>query len=295
MGEPEFEAPSLVGPGIYEGVPFEEYAAWPFFSGGFLRKMHEFSPAHAMAELEEPKDSATLREGSACHCALIEPGEFERRYALRPGGVRSNSNAYKDWEAAACANGALPLTTVQWDTALRVADAVRAHPYLKDVFGPGLDTVREVSVVWDEDSEVCKSLDIAPPRCKGRPDFWVEEINTMFDLKTCRDARSRPFNDQVTSLGYYWKAEWYMQGWEKAGRTRPDRFILIAAEKEKPWGVRPYVVNPDDLKAAQVEKASMLWTLYACIKNGEWPCYPPGLESTGLPQWKLKQIYERGI
>jgi len=86
-----------VKPGIYYGVPFEEYCQWDAVNNSSLDPILFQSPAHYQAKLNEPpKKTNALAFGSLAHTAMLEPDEFKRNYIGVPEGEFTKGCMLKD-------------------------------------------------------------------------------------------------------------------------------------------------------------------------------------------------------
>jgi hypothetical protein len=116
--------------------------------------------------------TSAMRLGSLAHCAVLEPDELSKRYAIAPD---RRSNAGKAAAAEMSANGIEAVTESDMALALNMADAVRQHPYAAALLADGK---AEQSFWWDDKA--------TGQRCKCRPDWY--QGTTIVDLKTCQDA-----------------------------------------------------------------------------------------------------------
>ena len=68
-------------PGIYPGVPFDEYLEWEAVNNSLLWTIVKQSPAHAKAKIDcPPEPTPPFHFGRGLHCLALEPDKFEERY-----------------------------------------------------------------------------------------------------------------------------------------------------------------------------------------------------------------------
>ena len=272
--------------GITEGVEFDDYQSVDAVTGGFLFTMLEQSPAHAVAEKAEPGISpATATFGSAFHTSILEPDELEKRYVPKPEGMSFATTAGKLWRVQQTKE---IIPEADWDAVRGMRDAVYAHPLAGAIMRrPAL---KEVSVVWQEQTPYGTSIGSLPIWCKGRPDFIAEDV--LVDLKSTLDARPHAFNRQCDSLGYWLKMAHYQNGIEAAGHNRPREIFLIAAEKTKPHAVNVFIIPTETLNAARCYRDAALYKYRECRDSGVWPAYDESVYPITLSPWRISKIYE---
>jgi hypothetical protein len=78
--------------------------------------------------------TSAMRLGSLAHCAVLEPDELSKRYAIAPD---RRSNAGKAAAAEMSANGIEAVSEPEMALALNMADAVRQHPYAAALLADG--------------------------------------------------------------------------------------------------------------------------------------------------------------
>ena len=276
---------------LREGVPFEEYAKLDCVTGGFLFTLIERSPAHAIAEKENPPDSDVFTFGSAFHTTMLEPDEVERRYIAKPNGMSFSTTAGKAWRAQQTKE---IITAKQWDDLRGMRDAL----FEDELAGPIMreEGVKEVSAMWQDQTSLGRSLGMAPVWCKGRPDFIPD--GRLVDLKTTVDARPHAFNRQAEDLGYYFKMAWYLDGIEEIALrqpelrlSRPQETFLIAIEKEKPHAVNTFLVPRETLAAGKMYREAAMYRYRECLQTGVWTKYGKRIYPVTLKPWKIEHIY----
>jgi hypothetical protein len=78
--------------------------------------------------------TSAMRLGSLAHCAVLEPDELSKRYAIAPD---RRSNAGKAAAAEMSAAGIEAVSESDMALALNMADAVRQHPYAAALLADG--------------------------------------------------------------------------------------------------------------------------------------------------------------
>ena len=256
---------------ILYGLPFAEYLKAPRISQSAL-KHFEKSPAHYKASLTiEDKDTKDKRIGRAVHCAVLEPNEFNNRYAVYPEKLdkrtKEGKALFAEFEESAIGKEILSLE--EYETAINCAKSVTDHETVKSLMSKGHP---EVSIFTE--------LEGVPVKC--RLDWYRENI--ILDLKTTDDASPQGFLRSIFKYGYHIQAAWYMDCCSQAGLPVTN-FILVAVEKTAPYAVGIYEL--DDLS---IERGIELYRCYLsqykeCTESNDWTSYSREIVTLKLPSY----------
>lgn len=285
-------------PGLHFDVPEDRYhaddlCAVPTLSSTIARLMLR-SPLHgwtAHPRLNPDHDSVnrkTFDIGRAVHRAVLGRGGD---YVAIPddllsddGGVRSK--AAKEWVAEARAAGLTPLKAAEVDQIGAMSASVTAR---LAAMGIRLDPAR---------SEVTALAEVDGVMCRARFDNLPERGSVFYDLKSTTDASADAVIRAVEAYGYDAQAAHYQAVLEAAtGQRRRAR--LIFAEKEPPHEVA-VVELVDDPSAesdwmvaarSKVAEARRLWA--ECLRTGQWPGYPVGVQVIGARGWEQARWEQR--
>lgn len=226
---------------------------------------------------EEPTPALVL--GSACHTAVFEPHKFALEYAIEPKfDRRTNAGKQAAADFAEMNSGKTLLTLAQYDTAQRVARAVRNHDVAKVFLEKG--RAEQTFYFNDPDSG-------AP--CKIRPDFISESMNYIVDLKTTEDASAEAFGRNAYAYWYHTQAAFYMDGMY-LNKIQPDGFLFIAVEKEPPYEVALYYADEETLLLGRQTYLPLLERYQECRQSGIWPGYGEEVRNLKLPAWALNKL-----
>ena len=271
----------LPKPGLYENVPEHSYRQWDAVNQSTLWTFRR-SAAHARHAFLHPSSSPTTDLGSAIHAVLLEPQKLEDRYAVRPPGIDARTKegkialaAFKDANAGKVILG----QRSDFDTLRGVRDAVLDHPVALELLtAPGFT---EASFRWD-DGEVA---------CKGRADRIVEFAGdeVVVDVKSTADASPRAMARSFEQYGYALQAAFYLDGLD-ALEPAARRFIVIAVEKEPPYGIAIYEPDLVWLDYGRTLYRAYLAQWAQCRKNGTWPSYPTSVGVLEAPQWVATRL-----
>jgi hypothetical protein len=280
-------------PGLYANVPESEYRAWDAVNASTLNTLKR-SPAHARYEMEHPREpSEEMALGSMIHTALLQPAVFDEEYVVMPdfatglcdekGKPYSNpraSNKYKSLVTQWLEDRGdkKVIEAAQLETCVNVASAIRNHPSASLFIQHS--TAFEVSASWiDEPTGLL---------CKGRLDAICEPFDAIVDLKTTRDASYQNFTKSIFNFGYHRQGAMYVAGAQALG-IEVKHYVIIAVEKEPPYGVAVYRLDDEALAFGRKELDELLVLYKQCKESGDWPGYDSEVSDIGLPEWAKKQ------
>lgn len=266
--------------GVVKGLDATLYHASHALSNSGMTDL-ERSPAHYWSmhvDLERPprREKAGQLEGNLLHCALLEPDEFAKRYAVGPS-VNRNTKVWKEFVASQ--PDFVPIQLDQMETAFAQAASARAIPDVASALSSGH---AEVSAFWrDPETGV-------PCRC--RPDF-VHETKAgvvLLDAKTYSSAQPAEFARQAARKLYHRQAAYYSDGYAIAASTTVLAFLFIAIETDYPYGASAIMLDDDALQAGRARYRRNL-NLYAeCLASGQWPPISTAIELVSLPAYALE-------
>jgi exodeoxyribonuclease VIII len=143
--------------------------------------------------VDEEKTKA-LDMGTALHCLLLEPDEFDKRFIVAPEFNR-RTTAGKEDEAAFLRDvegmGMTVMTAEQGRKLNIMRNSAMAHPAARWILESSGHC--ESSMYWNDDE--------TGELCRIRPDKWIPEFNLIADVKklpTWSDLRATSRNFAIT-------------------------------------------------------------------------------------------------
>jgi exodeoxyribonuclease VIII len=290
--------------GILEGQDIEEYHAGPGISKTGL-DLIERSPLHYYAEYLDParppkaNDETPARlVGHLAHCAILEPAEFDKRYAVLPADAprrptsaqwnaknpSSDSLMAMSWwrEWLAKNEGRTVITHDQRETAMRQAESVRRLPDIREALGRGRP---EVSAYWRDPA--------TGVLCRCRPD-WRHDAGDknviLVDVKTYSNAAPAEFARQIARMRYHVQAAYYTDGYALASGRDVLGFIFLAVETEYPYAASAVMLDDASLEQGRADYRRNVDAYARCLAANEWPGYPAGIQPVSLPSWAMTDI-----
>ncbi len=302
-------------PGIFDNLPEMDYHHGEGLSASTLVEMDR-SPAHCKARLDGLREKRTraLEIGQALHCAVLEPERFRQDYILAPNpldkqyadvvpvadarlkehckqlSIKGYSKLKKE-ELKAVILEVAPDTRF-WDQIIADAEAkatvlsgtdmelcqgvmasVQAHEKAAKAFSKG---IAERSIYWKDPATGIL--------CRGRMDYYREDLGIVFDLKSCMDARYSKFQRDILNYHYHQKAAWYLAGCRAVGLPA-NGFAWLAIEKEPPYAIGLYMASDDMLAMGHSDMRGLLDQFADCQQSGIWPGYSDEFCTMELPEW----------
>lgn len=289
--------PTSFPPGVRDDLTNEQYHGGPGISNSGLNDMAR-SPAHFYslhrAENRPPKkEKAGQLEGNLCHCATLEPAEFDKRYVVKPENAPNRPTA-RQWNAKSPSSdsvaamkywtefeeehaGKRVITAEQYDVAFAQAEQIRKLPEVAKLMAVGW---AERSAYWIDP--------ITGALCRCRPDFTHPVNDTgviLVDLKTYSDASPREFTKQISRKGYHRQDAWYSDGYAHASGLQVFAFIFVAVETEYPYKACAFQLDPESQEKGRAANRALLDRYAECEITGVWPSYSEGIELITLPSW----------
>jgi len=305
-------------PGVYEGVSFDLYKAWPLLNQSTL-KWGLTSAQHlkaAMDGLIARSDTDAQRLGRALHSKILEPETFDQEWVFSEGccaeiksGARKGDTcgaeaSYREmtdggearWYCGVHAKGKdvhESPNRLSWDQIEdidAVCDAMVKHPVIRLLRQHG---GHEVSVVWDAEGFPAKS----------RLDKWITGDDgkwpaTVVDLKKCRIGHGGcdKFADAMRAYGYDIQAAWYVDAVAQV-TGKHAKFVWVTVEEQFPYSVNVMQCDAATLAFGRERYQRLLELLRRGQTTGHWPGHMRGLEigSVGLPDWFIKREREKPL
>ncbi len=273
--------------GTYEGMIEIETDLYDR-ADAYVRNSHlnliRRSPAHCKFALDNPSGgikTPAMALGTALHCRILEPDEFDHRFAVKPDvDARTKSGKteleeFKRWNSAKTLITATDLAHIE-GMALKVFESQEAKTLLTGGRA-------EVSCFWKEDQTQAK--------CKARLDYFNIPQRYILDVKTTDDCGRLNFARSIARYGYARQAAYYAMGASYVTAQDIDDFIFLAIEKDPPYEFAIYRLDYGSLEKGRTEIFEALVKFKQCRDDGVWPGYPRKVEDIALPNWAFSDTY----
>lgn len=263
-------------PGIYHGLSNEAYHAGPGVSKSQLDEI-AVNPAVYLWRKHAPVDTektAALDMGTALHCLLLEPEQFDRRFIVAPSFNRRTSQGKADEQAFINETRIQRVTVLDAEQGRKLQlmrESVLAHHAAR--FFLEADGPCESSVYWsDPETEEL---------CRIRPDKYLTSRPVIVDVKKVSDM-SR-FARHIEEFRYHVQAAMYCEGFYRCCDAHPQ-FVFIVVSESIDCGrypVRVFELHDDDMHAGFNLFRRDLNTFHACRLSNNWG----GIETIRRPSW----------
>lgn len=283
--------------GLRTDLSNEAYHGGPGISNSGLGDMARCPAYYYGMHLDPNRPPRTTKagqlEGTLCHCATLEPDEFDERYAVLPEDVpRKPTSAQwnaknpsaesmlsmKWWSAFEADNANRQIITdEQRAVAMAQAASLRSLPEVAELLSHGRP---EVSAYWIDP--------VTGELCRCRPD-WEHPIEgkgvILLDVKTYSDASPDDFARQVARKGYHRQDAFYSDGYELASGVPVLGFVFACVEDKWPFGASACMLDEEGRNKGRSLNRQLLDRYAECKRTGLWPGYVSGIELISLPRW----------
>lgn len=168
--------------------------------------------------------------GSAIHSLLLEPENFDSDFAVAPKCDRRTVKGKADWNNfVEESKGKTVLESDDFDNCIEIQKSTLAIPEVLNLLRGGVSEKSYFTTLPNGTKQ------------KVRPDRYRSDINTIIDVKSCRDASPDAFKRDIATYKYYVQASYYIDV------LGANKFIFLAVEKTAPFMVGIYELNRADL------------------------------------------------
>lgn len=275
---PELLAPP--SPGIHRDVPIAHYLAWDAFGSSDLKAMRSGPPAMVPWRRAHPEAASdSMRVGAAAHCAILEPGRFDRSFRHKPEGLSFSTKEGKAWRSDV-PDGVAILTHHEWEMVASIACAFRS----KAIAQAALDraTATEASLAW-RDPDTGLGL-------KARPDFYIKG-EYVYEIKVTRFASEQAIAFRSFTEGWLWQLAHYYAGLAEVGeRVSGARIIAINPEPPHEFRIWCVEVKQDALSLMHLDNERVIARLAKCHSDNSWPGASDSWDLIDLPPLAMSQM-----
>jgi len=281
--------------GVFYDLPDADYRKASGVSNSMLKHIaltgeEPGSPAHFVQSFKDPDvDSEALFMGRIIHSRILTPGEplpgivaIPETYTNEKGEVKpwsGNAKICKNWLSSQASAGLRPMKVEDIQKMDGVVSAIIGDPTCKTIFEEGKAEVSLFKQYHRNGGMVLR---------KARLD-WVSPGAALVDIKSCQDARAIDFDSVIWKRRYYVQAAYYLDLWNELNPDdQKSNFVFIAVEKFAPYAIQIFDLDAGDIGKGRREYQRNLSLVIECIKSGEWPGYPDGVQPI-----KMRKPYNR--
>lgn len=270
----------MMKPGFYSDISNEDYHAGAGVSKSQLDDI-AINPAVYKWRKDAPVDTEKLKAldmGSALHCLLLEPQEFDKRFIVAPEFNRRTNDGKAEEKRFLedCAGSGMTVMDAEQGRKLKLMrESALAHPaarWLLEAEGHC-----EGSIYWNdgETGELCRI----------RPDKFLTGQPVIVDVKKVADMDR--FARHVEEFRYHMQDAMYREGFWRHFNEYP-MFIFLAVSETIDCGrypVRAFQLSEEDTSDGFDLFRSSLNTYHECRVTDSWG----GIEEIKRPAWARKK------
>lgn len=247
----------------------EEYFSNEALSFSTIKELLN-SPKHFWRAKEEGiKKTPSMELGTAIHCGILEPKEFEKNYILEPQ-LDKRSKAYKEWLATE-GEGKLLYS----EETKEIIDNA-----LSSTYSDAISLIKEGRTVNEE----AFFFEDTFLKMKCKVDAYCKEEKILIDLKTSSDISPREFQSQIFKRAYHMQMAHYREALESNG-CPVDCVKIVAISTTKPFDVVEYELDNIVLDQAMVELKELYKETARVISFGDRGGYSNKPISVEYPKW----------
>lgn len=230
----------------------------------FRRSRPEYHGRYVTGTTPPRPPSESMVFGSAVDCLLLEPDEFEQRFALTPA-CDARTKAGKEIRDAFRAKLG-DRTAIDFEDFQRAEAAVAAiwrNPRVRTMLK--MEGTPQHSIRWQHHTGIW---------IKNRFDF-LSASGAAIDLKTSRNPSRDAWAKDAHELGYHRQRSLYHRGRLATGLGKADTpFLYIVVGSQPPHECHVYDFGQDERALGDIENERDLSALAKCRKADNWN--PPG-------------------
>ena len=208
------------------GMSNVDYHARPELSCSSVKTLLK-NPYEFVAGIKK-EPTISMDFGSAVLIMLLEPDDFDKEFAIMPKfDLRKTSDKEARVAFEAENQGKTYLTPEIYENALQCAEIGRqiAGRFFKD-------GIAEASFFSE--------IDGIGVRC--RPDYYIESLGLVVDVKTTQDASPDGFIRSIASYGYHIQDAFYTDTLRSLNKP-VNQFLFVAIETKPPYMVGLYTLD----------------------------------------------------
>ena len=235
----------------------------------------------AWVDGERAEASKAMDFGSVVHSLILGAG---KKFAVIDADSW-RTNAAKEAQEQARAEGRIPILKEDYLRAKAVADKVLQHPTWGYLFHGGQP---EVAAKWidPETGITCRArFDYLRPKVEGKR-------RVIVDLKTARSAHPDTFGRAIGEYGYAIQAAFYSDGARVLGLDDDPLFVFVVAETEAPFCITVGVLDAQDAALGRAQASLARRIFKQCVETGTWPEYADDLVTFQTPAYHRIQTEE---
>lgn len=231
------------------------------------------------------KESKSMKFGTLCHLAILEPERFKKLFVLSPKFDLRTKIGKEDKEIfmLELSPGAVVLDAEEYENLMGVIDAILNHEEARGIFTEGV--VERSGFFRDPKTGIL---------CRARHDFisTKEGMSLFVDLKTAKDSSYDGFQKQIFNLRYDIQLAMYREAIKEITGSYPEISGWVVVENKRPYEVAIFVADEAILEVGTRWYGHCLDRLKSCIDSGKFPQRQIENENMVAPDWIMRKTLE---
>lgn len=266
-------------PGLYYGMPREDYFAADAVSMSKLSTLLSSFPARLLHETPQTKP---MQDGEIAHALVLEGRDItdSDRFIVVPKGFSmAQVKKYADLiEEIESRPGVIQVSEERIATIRACAEVLRNDPEIAGALSNGH---AEVSAFWIE-----KEYGLL---CKARFDWLPNRGEILPDYKTSHCIDDDPLGRQIKDYRLAHRSAWYEDAARYAAGREDPIYLPIWQEKKPPYFAVMRQVNRAHVALARLELGRALAIYAHCKAEDHWPG-PEHFKEVDLAPYEVKRL-----
>ena len=232
------------------------YQDTEYVSNSMLNNLTGKSPEYFRFAMDNPQPSTpAMKFGSALHMNVLQPEEFNNKYAVAPKFDKRTKQGKADHSEFVNSNMLKTVVSEQdYHLIEQMTEKIIRDSDAKLMLSNGL---KEHIIAWENEEHGVK--------CRGMLDVYKPSCQIIVDLKTTQDSSYYGFASSVRKFKYYKQAAFYMDA------VRAQEFYIVAIEKSPPFSINIIQIGDDLLDKGRELYSRDLEIYKYCLDNDYWP------------------------
>lgn len=279
-----------------------DYHRLHYCSKHALDVIHDQSPMHLDYQRKNPKPPTdAMKFGTALHTFILEPEQFAQRHVIigQCEAVKKDKTRCMNVGKKQSAGGQWLCGVHEADDSSEIQSAITEDQHLKiramhesilrcDAAREILNAPGQNELVGIFDRMIQGDGWSHEVKCKMKIDGIRESWEAVFDIKTCESAAPGEFTKSIGNFGYHRQGAFYIDALERLG-VKVKHFIIIAVEKEPPFGTAVYRLTSDSIELGRDQNERLMVTYAACERTGHWHGYEATFNDISVPDYIIRK------
>jgi len=236
--------------------------------------------------IDKPTDlTPALIFGNLVHTLVLEPEEFNRRYAVNIYDGRTKEG--KDFKIQADAIGLTIIKAEEYERAKAMVSALTNCQYVDP------DLLAKMRFIlslpdFEPEKEIYFTDSATGLECKAKLDGYSREHNLVFDYKTIESLDSYKIQQNFVNYRYDLAVAQYSEAIKaEYGDEKFPTFIFCVQEKQEPYAFKLFTPSESMLATGFTKRAEVMAKLKEAFESDRWYS-STGVEELFMPEWVNK-------